>query len=278
MNSRLFALVGLSALVACSSGHGLQGPAVAPVRTCLVLSVGGVDGLAHLGAIEALQARGIRPQCVYGNSMGAVVGSLYATAPGVGIVQRYRDFLHRYTVRAQAEWDGKGPLAKAWAVLTGATPERMDLQRFERALDDTFFGKTLPEATVPFATSFQVVQGAGVTLVRATTGSLAHAVAMSANNPMLFPATEVRQGTQLDPGADRVARVPVEDACATFPGARLLVVNVTGEPAFYRPGLGCEVQEVRILPGQLGPEAFSGVGPGFEQVVQRGRQAMDAAL
>jgi predicted acylesterase/phospholipase RssA len=263
-------------LAACSSVAVVRPHSPVPVRTCLVLSVGGVDGLAHLGAIQALQQHHQRIDCVYGNSMGAVVGSLYATAPTLDPVQRYRDFLATYGKRAQADWDGKGPLGKVWAVLTGGTPKRMDLQRFEKALDETFFGRPIEDATLPFATSYQLVQGAGVALVRATTGSLAHAVAMSANNPMLFPGTEVRQGTQLDPGADRVARVPVEDACTTFPGARLLVVNVTGEPAFYRPGLACDVIEVRIPPGQASVEAFTGTGPEFEHLVERGREQMSA--
>jgi predicted acylesterase/phospholipase RssA len=259
-------------LVACAGP--VRKPDAVAVRTCLVLSVGGVDGLAHLGAIQALQRQGRRIDCVYGNSMGAVVGSLYATAPSVDPVLRYREFLVAYEKRAQAEWDGKPLHQKVWAVLTGTTPKTMDLQRFEATLDDFFYGRGIEDATLPFATSFQVVQGAGLKLTRATHGSLAHAVAMSANNPMLFDKTTVKQGAELDPGADRVARVPVEDACATFPGAQLLVVNVTGEPAFYRPGLPCTVREVLIQPGESPSSALEGKGPAFETLVEAGRRAV----
>jgi predicted acylesterase/phospholipase RssA len=46
--------------------------------TALVLSGGGAKGLAHIGVIQALEARGIRPDLVVGTSMGALVGALYA--------------------------------------------------------------------------------------------------------------------------------------------------------------------------------------------------------
>jgi len=44
----------------------------------LVLSGGGARGAAHVGVLEVLEANGIRPDCISGASMGAIVGSLYA--------------------------------------------------------------------------------------------------------------------------------------------------------------------------------------------------------
>ena len=44
----------------------------------LALSGGGARGVAHLGAIQALLDRGIKPQIISGVSSGAVVGALYA--------------------------------------------------------------------------------------------------------------------------------------------------------------------------------------------------------
>lgn len=43
----------------------------------LVLSGGGVRGMAHIGAIKALEEHGIFPDIVSGSSAGAVVGALY---------------------------------------------------------------------------------------------------------------------------------------------------------------------------------------------------------
>jgi NTE family protein len=48
-------------------------------RIGLVLSGGGAKGLAHVGVIRVLEEAGIKPDIIVGTSMGAVVGSLYAT-------------------------------------------------------------------------------------------------------------------------------------------------------------------------------------------------------
>lgn len=44
----------------------------------LVLSGGGIRGIAHIGAIKALEEYGIFPTHVAGTSVGAIVGALYA--------------------------------------------------------------------------------------------------------------------------------------------------------------------------------------------------------
>lgn len=44
----------------------------------LVLSGGGMRGIAHIGAIRALEEHGIVPTHIAGSSAGAIVGSLYA--------------------------------------------------------------------------------------------------------------------------------------------------------------------------------------------------------
>lgn len=64
----IFCLVILTGLTAQCRNMPL-----APVsgKTCLVLSVGGTKGVAHIGAIDALKAKGIDIDCIYGNSMGS---------------------------------------------------------------------------------------------------------------------------------------------------------------------------------------------------------------
>ena len=47
-------------------------------KTGLVLSGGGVRGVAHLGALKALHEMGIRPSLVSGTSAGSIVGAMYA--------------------------------------------------------------------------------------------------------------------------------------------------------------------------------------------------------
>ena len=45
----------------------------------LVLSGGGAKGLAHIGALKVIDSLGIRIDYIAGTSMGAIIGSLYAS-------------------------------------------------------------------------------------------------------------------------------------------------------------------------------------------------------
>lgn len=55
----------------------------------LVLSSGGARGLAHIGAIEALESRGYHIRSIAGTSMGALVAGMYAT----GHLEDYREWM-----------------------------------------------------------------------------------------------------------------------------------------------------------------------------------------
>lgn len=58
----------------------------------LVLSGGGVKGLAHVGILEALNQRGVYPGTISGCSAGALVGALYANGISPqGIIQFFKD-------------------------------------------------------------------------------------------------------------------------------------------------------------------------------------------
>ena len=45
----------------------------------LVLSGGGADGLAHIGLLKALEENNIPVDYITGSSMGALIGSMYAS-------------------------------------------------------------------------------------------------------------------------------------------------------------------------------------------------------
>ena len=49
-----------------------------PYDIGLALSGGGAKGFAHLGALQALEEKGIRPDIIAGTSAGAIVGAFYA--------------------------------------------------------------------------------------------------------------------------------------------------------------------------------------------------------
>jgi NTE family protein len=59
------------------------------VRVALVLSSGGLRGLAHLGVLRALEANGLTPDLVVGSSVGAIVAASYAAGlQGVQLLDR----------------------------------------------------------------------------------------------------------------------------------------------------------------------------------------------
>ncbi len=49
------------------------------IKVGLVLSGGGAKGLAHIGVLKVIDRLGIRVDYVAGTSMGAIIGSLYAS-------------------------------------------------------------------------------------------------------------------------------------------------------------------------------------------------------
>ncbi len=66
-------------------------------KVALVLSGGGARGIAHIGAIEALEEAGFEISSVAGTSMGALVGGMFAA----GRLAEFRDWicsLDRYKV------------------------------------------------------------------------------------------------------------------------------------------------------------------------------------
>ncbi len=56
------------------------------MNTGLVLSGGGVRGIAHIGAIKALEEMDIYPTHIAGASAGAIVGALYAAGHGWEVI------------------------------------------------------------------------------------------------------------------------------------------------------------------------------------------------
>jgi len=79
--NRLHSIV-LAALLAALGLPGrrlVAQEACVPARTALVLSGGGVKGLAHVGVLRVLDSLGVVPDVIVGTSMGSIVGALYAS-------------------------------------------------------------------------------------------------------------------------------------------------------------------------------------------------------
>ena len=299
---RAGSLVGtfLFALLASACG-GAEAKSPESGRTCLVLSVGGSKGIAHLGAIAAVKQLRIPIECVVGNSMGALVGSLYASAPSQDTSQRYRALMASYVATTAREARDRGMLGglllgglvllaggDALPVLAGSATgallgaESVDRQSFERVQSvlGRYYGGTLVEGLpVPFVTMHQRVVGDTGGMVDVRSGDLARAVAASVANPLIFTRLDPRRTGVLDPGVDRVAAIPVDDACRMFPDSRLIVINVTGKPAFVSNKMNCPVVEVDVSGEVVNPaKVLVGQEPDFTEVVNAGYRAALAVL
>ncbi len=68
-------VVGCLLLACLAPGQALA----ARAKTCLVLGGGGARGVAHIGVLKVLEREHIPVDCITGTSMGAIVGSLYAS-------------------------------------------------------------------------------------------------------------------------------------------------------------------------------------------------------
>ena len=270
-------------------------------RTCLVLSVGGPAGVAHIGAIAALREANVRVDCVVGNSMGALVGGLYATAPLDDLDARFQAFVAAYTsatkrdaarnglglglfARRLTDESGGGRAAGALAFAGAAalgllTTEKMEHERMVRVLDEFLHGQRIDgHLPIRFVTFYQEATSTGVVARRADSGPLSDAIGASIANPLIFSKLEIGPGRPLDPGADRVSATPVQDACATFPDADLVAINVSGQPIFTDSTMKCPLLEIRVDPPQVPPEEIMELGDSYRRIISKGRAATRAAL
>jgi predicted acylesterase/phospholipase RssA len=269
-------------------------------RTCLVLSAGGTRGVAQLGALAAVRESRLPVSCVVGSSVGALVGGLYASAPEQDTTERFRRVTRSYLHATEEEARGRGLQAGALLgavaamvsggvllpataalggfVLGAATTSRADRARMEEVLRGEVAGARIESLPIAFASLHHERAGQGLTLMIDRQGDLAAAIGASIANPFVFEDVDVATAPKIDPGSDRVAATPVQDACALFPDANLLVLNVQGTPAFHDAQMTCPLREVVIDVADLPPEALFSERPEFEAAWRQGHDTAAAAL
>ncbi|TAM92577.1 MAG: serine protease [Rhodanobacteraceae bacterium] len=87
--------------------HALEPSNTARPGIALALGTGGARGLAHIGAIEAVETAGFRVVAVCGSSIGALIGGIYAA----GKLDVYRDWvcaLQKMDVLKLVDWTLSG--------------------------------------------------------------------------------------------------------------------------------------------------------------------------
>ncbi len=152
---------------------------------------------------------------------------------------------------------------------------RLSHARFVRVLDGVLGQRAIEQLALPYATFYQRKDGGGLQLVTVQRGTVAEAAGASAANPLIFEDVDLKTAARIDPGADRLSALPVSDACRLFPDARLIALNVTGEPMALAAGMTCPVQEIAVprRPAIDRQDAAQG-GAEFDRLVAEGEAAV----
>ncbi|HZJ21365.1 MAG TPA: patatin-like phospholipase family protein [Pricia sp.] len=152
------------------------------MKTGLALSGGGVRGIAHIGAIKALQEHGIFPSYVAGTSAGAILGALYA---GGSTWQEILDFFKTTQIFSINNY-AKGK------------PGLLDTEKFYHQFKTYLPHDTFEALEKPlYITATDLLNG---TLKVFHHGELIRPVLASAVVPGLFAPVEIKNGYYIDGG------------------------------------------------------------------------------
>lgn len=210
-------------------------------RVALVLGAGGARGLAHMGVIEALQARGYEISGVAGASMGALIGGIHAA----GRLDAYRDWvctLERSDVLRLLDFAfGYPGLIRGDKVIAAM-----------RTLVGEHLIEELPVPFIAVATDLGSQRE-----IWLTKGKLFDAIRASIAIPMVFTPKHLNGRELVDGGL--LAPVPVA-ATRQMQADLVIAVDVSGQPERMDRGLEPRHEEV-----DAGPGNGEGVEPGNGQ-------------
>ena len=154
-------------------------------RVAAGLAGGAAKGLAHIGALEALEEHGLEPSIIAGTSAGALVGGLYAA--GVSTA-KLRSIVQEFDSTAL------GKLID----LTWAKGSLVAGKRVEEFLRDLVGDVRIEELSMPFvATTVDINSGVGFYL---DSGPLVDAIRASISIPGVFEPVVGNRGYLVDGG------------------------------------------------------------------------------
>ncbi|RTL37740.1 MAG: hypothetical protein EKK48_23950 [Candidatus Melainabacteria bacterium] len=181
----------------------------------LTLAGGGARGAAHIGVLKVLDAEGIKPDFVAGNSIGAMIGGLYAA--GVPVAEIERLALSGELKKAYFPSNRKlqsatyfGPYFLARAVLI-----HPQIGLYSGRSLSKFVAKHLPPGLtnieqMPIPFSCAAVDLTTTRAVWLSKGSIADAIRASNSAPGFFRPVKVGEQTLVDGGVR--ANLPTEIA------------------------------------------------------------------
>ncbi|MCW5950915.1 MAG: patatin-like phospholipase family protein [Propionibacteriaceae bacterium] len=230
----------------------------------LALGGGAVLGAAHLGVLQAMESRGLRPEFVAGTSAGALVGACYAAGLGLDAIER---------LMLETRWDDVGRLtfdARLGILDSRALQHTAARIGLDRRIED------LPVRFAAVATDLLTLQEVAV-----TSGPLVNALRASIAIPGLFPPVVNRGRILIDGGL--VANLPL--AAVRDLGAEW-VIAVRVRPEWeYLPiaptadriaQLEAESNTIVIRPDVVGLSMWRMVD--VPRLIEAGRSAAETAL
>ena len=180
----------------------------------LALGSGGARGGAHLGVLQALAELGIRPHCIAGTSIGALVGAFAAA----GRADRLFDLAERF-----ADWR---ELGRFFFEVSPALDGLYDGKRVMRELSDLLGVETFEALPTPFAAvATDLLTGREAVF---TAGPLARAIRASIAIPGVF--RPVHDGTRLLVDGGLSNPVPVT-ACRALGADFVIAVDIAQLPS-----------------------------------------------
>jgi NTE family protein len=234
----------------------------------LVLGSGGARGLAHIGVIRELEARGYRIRAIAGSSMGAVIGGMHAR----GVLEAYVEWvvgLGQSDVFRMLDWTFSGG-----GLIRGETL----LRRLRELVGDCNIEDLPLDYT---AVAVDIERGREVWF---SDGSLLEAMRASMAVPSVFTPHVYRGRMLVDGGL--LNPVPVAPTQRTLSDLTI-VVDLNGdvaeppplqkpEPADAEPGL---LQKLRgYIPGLNGDIQPVETGLAMSDVLMRSLETMQAAI
>jgi NTE family protein len=227
-----------------------------PKKIGLALGGGGVRGLAHIQVLETFDELGIRPYRIAGTSIGAVLGSLYAS--GLSGLEVH-DLVRQWQVPQPKKRNGilNGHDLRQWSRLLDPSFSRSGLFKGEkiiRFISDFIKCKTFEELEIPlYITAADYGTAAEVVL---KSGDLLSAVRASIAIPGVFVPVERDGRLLLDGGV--VNPLPCNllqkecDLVVAVDVGGIRNINESQRPGFFDTVLsGFEIMESALIRNQL---------------------------
>jgi NTE family protein len=198
----------------------------------IALGSGGARGLAHIAYLEALDRLRVRPVCISGSSMGALVGALYAGGMNADAMRKLALGVSLIDIPRLVDFAGP----RDAGIIKG--------RKIEEWLGRTLPVKRFEDLEIPLkivATDFW--RGEQVVF---DTGDLVPAIRASISIPGVFEPYELGGRLLVDGGV--VNPVPVD----LLPGAQFIVgIDVSGEQECEMPGKDLPSGVPKNNPGRI---------------------------